>query len=124
MPARQAAQVSSNAGLGMGLKYKVKILLHLCNLDCKTIDIDDGHCFNQKSFFQDILHFHGRITILIFTDIIAVPTRRAMTKAQIHKHASVNCLRHSFVPYVLSAGTDIRTIRLLLGYRSLNAAVS
>jgi site-specific recombinase XerD len=55
----------------------------------------------------------------ITTHAVTRVCRRAQQRSGIPKSITPHSLRHAFAVHLLEAGTDVRTIQLLLGHRSL-----
>ena len=64
--------------------------------------------------------FPGYFGRPITTHAVEHGCRQARLRAGISKPISPHSLRHAFAVHLLEAGTDLRTIQLLLGHRSLS----
>ena len=64
--------------------------------------------------------FPGYFGRPITTHAVEHACRGARLRAGIAKPVTPHSLRHAFAVHLLEAGTDLRTIQLLLGHRSLS----
>jgi integrase/recombinase XerD len=63
--------------------------------------------------------FPGRHGTHLGVRMVQVACQQAHQASGLAKRVTVHTLRHSFATHLLEAGTDVRTIQLLLGHRSL-----
>jgi site-specific recombinase XerD len=60
-----------------------------------------------------------RVGSHVTKDSVEQACQKGRQRCGISKPVTPHCLRHAFAVHLLESGTDVRTIQLLLGHRSL-----
>jgi len=68
--------------------------------------------------------FPGRRGRTVSRMAVHKAVKKAARLAGIHKRVSAHTLRHSFATHLLDAGTDLRTLQVLLGHASLKSTTA
>ena len=76
-------------------------------------------CYWSRTRPRDWLFPGERFGQPITRDAVAAACQKARRLAGIDKPLTPHSLRHAFATHLLESGTDLRTIQLLLGHRSL-----
>jgi integrase/recombinase XerD len=75
-----------------------------------------------KAGLKGTLLFPGnKAEVPITRNAINAAMMRAVAAAGVTKHVHPHLLRHSFATHLLELGTDLRTVQILLGHRSLQS---
>ena len=75
-----------------------------------------------KAYRPDVWLFPGQKKNRPITrKAVARAIAKARRKAGMQKHVTCHTMRHCYATHQLEAGTDLRTIQLRLGHRSLNS---
>jgi site-specific recombinase XerD len=89
-----------------------KMGLTLLRAYCKTHKVKGPLLFPGKKREREL-------TRAAFNKALGV----AVMQATVNKHVTPHCLRHAFATYLLEAGTDLRTVQVLLGHASISSTV-
>jgi integrase/recombinase XerD len=124
---------------GAGLRISEAVRLKVADIDSKRMVIRVALGKGQKDRFVmlspkllEVLRvwwpvhrpkqwlFPGdRVDSCISSDAVELACQKAHQRCGIPKPVTPHSLRHSFATHLLESGTDVRTIQLLLGHRSL-----
>ena len=122
-----------------GLRISEAVRLKVANIDSERMVIRVEHGKGQKD--RDVMLSPKLLQILrswwpvnkpkrwlfpgdrvedhISSDAVELACQKAHQRCGIAKPVTPHSLRHSFATHLLESGTDVRTIQLLLGHRSL-----
>ncbi len=76
-------------------------------------------CYWRRARPRDWLFPGARLGSPISREAVAEACQKAHRLSGIDKPITPHSLRHAFATHLLESGTDLRTIQLLLGHRSL-----
>ena len=130
------------AAYGAGLRVSEAVNLHVSDIDSRRMVIHIRHGKGDRDRYTMLparllstlraywreqrppgpeLFPGAKPGTVLSREAVGMALKQAAAEAKVHKRVHPHCLRHAFATHLLEAGTDLRTLQVLLGHASIRS---